>query len=169
MANFIFGDNRLEKVGGEFKRLTVGLQLSCTNGVAPTLAAVSPPPLSAALVDIVTANGAGILVPGITFASLLATGNNPVLGLEIADGLVTSTAVVLGAFGTVTNVSNATTNIQSGAPIFWTGASYASAGVGIGLNIQFGLVATITGMQTTLSGATASTVNCLITVLYADR
>lgn len=169
MANYFFGDARLEKVGGEYKRLTVGLQLSCTNAAAPTLAAVTPAPVSAAVVDIVTANGAGILVPGITFASLLATGNNPVIGFEVADGVVAPTAIILGAFGVVTNVSNATTNIQPGQPIYWTGASYVQAGVGIGLNLQFGILATITGSQTTLSGATASTVNCLITVLYTDR
>lgn len=162
---YLFGDNRLEKLGLA-KRLDFVLGLTLNSGAAPTLASVSAP-AGASIIGIVTADGAGTLCPGITFASTAPTSSTaPVIGLEIADGMFQgTTAQVLYAKGVVTAVTGA--NINKGSPVYST-AVYASPGQGVGYNLQFGLAGTITGLAQTISGANG-TLSVALTVVYLDR
>src|SRR5712664_429404 len=127
---FLFGDHRLEKLGLA-KVLHFNLNLTLNVGAVPTLARVSAP-AGASIIDIVTANGSGTLLPGVTFASIAGTSATaPVIGVEVADGMVTSTGGIIFVTGLITAVTGA--NINLGSPVYGT-ANYVSAGAGVAFN-----------------------------------
>lgn len=162
---FLFGDHRLEKLGLA-KVLQFNLNLTLNSAAAPTLASVTAP-AGPAIIDIVTANGAGTLLTGVTFASMAPTSATaPVIGVEIADGMVTATGGIIFAKGVVTAVTGAG-NVNLGSPCYGT-ANYVSAGAGVAFNLQIGLAGTITGLAQSISAANG-TATLALTVAYFDR
>lgn len=169
--SFLFGEPRLEKCG-QIKVLHFGFSMTLNVGAVPTNFAANPP-LSPAIVGMVTANGAGILLPAVTFAGLSSTAAAntaaPVIGLEIADGMFASQAdKVIGVVGTVQSSTGAA-NITGGSPIFST-AVYASPGVGVAFNVAFGLApaTAIANYFNSLVGANG-VLNGQLMLYYYDR
>lgn len=162
---FLFGDHRLEKIGLA-KTLHFNLNLTLNSGAVPTLASVSAP-ASAAVIGLVTANGAGTLLPGVTFASLAGTSATaPVIGVEIADGMVTATGGIILVKGNITAVTGAS-NVNLGSPVYGT-AFYVSGGAGVAFNLTIGLAGTITGLAQSIS-ASSGTATLALDVVYFDR
>jgi hypothetical protein len=175
MGNYLFGQFGLEKAG-EAKRLTFELGLTVGLNIAPVIATIRPPPLGVNLVDIVTNTTTGTLCPAITFAGVTTTASwggavaAPIVGVEIADGLVTATGSFIGAFGYITGSTGAG-NITLGSPVYGvTATGQFSAGVGMTFNLQFGLnpATAITNYLNSLNAA-AGVVTALVTVVYLDR
>jgi hypothetical protein len=173
---YLFGSYGLEKAG-EAKVLTFELALTVAANTAPVLANITPAPLSAAVVDIVTNNTTGTLCPAITFTGLTSTASwtggsvlGPLFGVEIADGLVAATGVFIGARGVVTATSGAG-NITLGSPVYSVGSSgQFSAGVGLTFNLQVGMApaTAITNYLNSINAA-SGTVKMLISAFYLDR